>query len=288
MAKNLYFTKEHEQVRLAVRDFIKKEINPYCDEWEAAGFSPLHDLFKKMGDLGFLGIRYDAKWGGEGLDDWYELAFLEELGRIESDGVAMAITVQTHMATPAIHQFGSDYLKDTYLKPAIAGDMVSAIAVTEPDAGSDVSALKTTARREGDHYIINGSKTFITNGVQADFLTLLARTDDDPGYHSLQVLQHRIAQWLTETEALKQLTYHIVRMKMAGQDATREISMGKLLAGQLAGKVTDGCLQMHGGYGFMNDMKISRYFRDSRLTAIGGGANEVMSDIICKMEGLQN
>lgn len=385
MAKNLYFTKEHEQVRLAVRDFIKKEINPYCDEWEAAGFSPLHDLFKKMGDLGFLGIRYDAKWGGEGLDDWYELAFLEELGRIESDGVAMAITVQTHMATPAIHQFGSDYLKDTYLKPAIAGDMVSAIAVTEPDAGSDVSALKTTARREGDHYIINGSKTFITNGVQADFLTLLARTSDDPGYHSFglfvvpthlpgfsvsrkldklgmrssdtaelffdnlkvplenligregegfiyqmqqfqherfcvlpvvyqrmrsiiemtvnylrqrvvfgkpliskQVLQHRIAQWLTETEALKQLTYHIVRMKMAGQDATREISMGKLLAGQLAGKVTDGCLQMHGGYGFMNDMKISRYFRDSRLTAIGGGANEVMSDIICKMEGLQN
>jgi citronellyl-CoA dehydrogenase len=385
MAVNLYFTKEHERVRLAVRDFIKKEINPYCDEWEAAGFSPLHDLFKKMGDLGFLGIRYDAKWGGEGLDDWYELAFLEELGRIESDGVAMAITVQTHMATPAIHQFGSDYLKDTYLKPAIAGDMVSAIAVTEPDAGSDVSALKTTARREGDHYIINGSKTFITNGVQADFLTLLARTSDDPGYHSFglfvvpthlpgfsvsrkldklgmrssdtaelffdnlkvplenligregegfiyqmqqfqherfcvlpvvyqrmrsiiemtvnylrqrvvfgkpliskQVLRHRIAQWLTETEALKQLTYHIVRMKMAGQDATREISMGKLLAGQLAGKVTDGCLQMHGGYGFMNDMKISRYFRDSRLTAIGGGANEVMSDIICKMEGLQN
>ena len=148
--------------------------------------------------------------------------------------------------------------------------------------------MKTTARREGNHYIINGSKTFITNGVQADFLTLLARTSDDPGYHSLQVLQHRIAQWLTKTEALKQLTYHIVRMKMAGQDATREISMGKLLAGQLAGKVTDGCLQMHGGYGFMNDMKISRYFRDSRLTAIGGGANEVMSDIICKMEGLQN
>ncbi len=101
-----------------------------------------------------------------------------------------------------------------------------------------------------------------------------------------QVLRHRIAQWLTETEALKQLTYHIVRMKMEGQDATREISMGKLLAGQLAIKVASGCLQMHGGYGFMNDMKISRYFRDSRLTAIGGGASEVMSDIICKLEGL--
>ena len=383
MAKNLYFTKEHEQVRKAVRDFIKKEINPYCDEWEEAGVSPLHDLFKKMGDLGFLGIRYDPKWGGEKLDYWYELAFLEELGRIESDGVSMAIMVQTHMATPAIDQFGSDFLKETYLKPAIAGDMVSAIAVTEPDAGSDVFALKTFAKKEGDHYVINGSKTFITNGVQADFLTLLARTSDDPGYHSFglfvvpthlpgfsvskkldklgmrssdtaelffdnlkvpvenligqegegfiyqmqqfqherfcilpmvcqrtrriiemtvdylrqrvvfgkpliakQVLRHRIAQWLTEVEALKQLTYHIVKMKMEGRDATREISMGKLLAGQLASKVTDGCLQMHGGYGFMNDMKISRYFRDSRLTAIGGGANEVMCDIICKLEGL--
>ena len=383
MANDFYFTKEHEQVRLAVRDFIKKEINPYCDEWEEAGQSPLHDLFKKMGDLGFLGIRYEPEWGGEGLDYWYELAFLEELGRIESDGVSMAITVQTNMATPAIHQFGSDYLKETYLKPAIAGDMVSAIAVTEPDAGSDVFALKTFAARQGDHYVINGSKTFITNGTQADFLTLLARTSEDPGYHSFglfvvpthlpgfsvsrkldklgmrssdtaelffdnlkipaenligregegfiyqmqqfqherfcilpivyqrmraviemtvdhlrkrivfgkpliskQVLRHRIARWLTEIEALKQLTYHIVRMKMEGRDATREISMGKLLAGELANTVTGGCLQMYGGYGFMNDMTISRYFRDSRLTSIGGGASEVMCDIICKLEGL--
>jgi citronellyl-CoA dehydrogenase len=383
MAKDLYFTKEHDQVRHAVRDFIKKEINPYCDEWEDAGSAPLHEIFKKMGELGFLGIRYDTKWGGEGLDYWFELVFLEELGLIESGGVSMAITVQTNMATPAIDQFGSDYLKETYLKPAIAGDMVSSIAVTEPDAGSDVFALKTTAKRDGDHYVINGSKTFITNGVQADFLTLLARTSDEPGYHSFglyvvptnlpgftvsrkldklgmrssdtaelffdnlqvpvvnligkegegfiyqmkqfqherfcilpivymrmrsiveetiaylkqrivsgeplinkQVLRHRIAQWLTEIETLKQLTYHIVRMKAEGQDATREISMGKLLAGQLSEKVTSGCLQMYGGYGFMNEMIISRHFRDSRLTSIGGGASEVMSDIICKTEGL--
>lgn len=383
MANDLYFTKEHEQVRQAVREFIKKEINPYCDEWEEAGQSPLHDIFKKMGDLGFLGIRYDPQWGGQGLDYWYELVFLEELGNIDSDGVSMAISVQTNMATPAIDQFGSEYLKEKYLKAAIAGDMVSAIAVTEPNAGSDVFALKTFAQKEGDHYVINGSKTFITNGTQADFLTLLARTSEDPGYHSFglfvvptnlpgfsvskkldklgmhssdtaelffdsvkvpaenlignegegfiyqmqqfqherfcalpmvykrlrgvidmtvaylkqrvvfgkpliakQVLRHRIAQWLTEIEALKGLTYHIVRMKMAGQDATREISMGKLLAGELATKVTSGCLQMHGGYGFMNEIKISRYFRDSRLISIGGGASEVMCDIICKLEGL--
>jgi citronellyl-CoA dehydrogenase len=382
MAKDLYFTKEHDQVRKAVRDFIKKEINPYVDEWEEQGSAPLHEIFKKMGDLGFLGIRYDPKWGGEGLDYWYELAFQEELGGIDCGGVTMAISVQTSMATPAIAQFGSDYLKETYLKPAVSGDMVTGIAVTEPDAGSDVAALKTTAKKEGDYYIVNGSKTFITNGTQADYLTLLARTSDEPGYHSFglfvvptntpgfvvskkldklgmrssdtaelffdnmkipvenligeegegfiyqmqqfqherfvtlpmtyasmirvieitkehlrqrivngkplmakQVLRHRLAQWVTEIESLKQLTYHIVRMKMAGMDATREISMGKLLAGQLSSKVTDGCLQMFGGLGFMNEMKISRYFRDSRLTAIGGGANEVMCDIISKMEG---
>jgi citronellyl-CoA dehydrogenase len=382
MTKDLYFSKEHDQVRKAVSTFIKKEINPHVDEWEAEGIAPLHDLFKKMGELGFLGIRYDPKWGGQGLDYWYELAFLEELGNIECGSLPMAISVQTNMATPAIAQFGSDYLKEHYLKPAIAGDKVAAIAVTEPDAGSDVAALKTTARREGDHYVINGSKTFITNGTQADFLTLLARTSDDPGYHCFglfvvptnlpgfvvskkldklgmrssdtaelffdnlkipienligqegegfiyqmqqfqherfcalpmayvtmrnvidltiehlrqrivfgkplmakQVLRHRLAQWLTEIESLKRLTYHIVRMKEAEMDATKEISMGKLLAGELSSKVTDGCLQMFGGLGFMNEMKISRYFRDSRLIAIGGGANEVMCEIISKMEG---
>ncbi len=383
MAQDLYFTKEHEQVRRAVRDFIKKEINPFVDEWEEQGTTPLHKIFKKLGDLGFLGIRYDPKHGGLGLDYWYELAFLEELGGIDCGGIPMAIGVQTNMATPAIDQFGSDYLKETYLKPAIAGDMVGAIAVTEPDAGSDVAALKTFAKREGDEYVINGSKTFITNGTQADFLTLLARTSDEPGYHCFglfvvptnlpgfvvskkldklgmrssdtaelffdnlrvpaanligkegegfiyqmqqfqherfftlplayigmrdtiemtmdylkkrivngkpllakQVLKHRLVQWMTETEALKQLTYHIVRLKMAGQDATKEISMGKLLAGQLSSKVSDGCLQMFGGAGFMNEMRISRTFRDSRLTAIGGGANEVMSDVIAKLEGM--
>jgi len=381
MAVDLYFSKEHDQVRRAVRDFITKEINPYVDEWEENGIAPLHEIFKKMGDLGFLGIRYSEELGGMGLDYWYETAFLEELGGIECGGIPMAIGVQTNMATPAIDEFGSDYLKETFLKPAIAGDLVGAIAVTEADAGSDVAALKTVAKREGDEYVINGSKTFITNGTQADFLTLLARTSDEPGYHSFslivvptktegfivskkldkmgmrssdtaelffdnmrvpvkncigaegegfiyqmmqfqherfftlpmsyislernirmtieylkerivsgkplirkQVLRHRLVQWLTELEGLKQLTYHIVRMKMAKQDASKEISMGKLLAGQLSNKVTGGCLQMFGGSGFMNEMRISRAFRDARLTAIGGGASEVMSDVIAKME----
>jgi len=378
----IYFTKDHEMVRRAVREFVDREINPYMDQWEAEGAAPLHDLFKKMGELGFLGIRYDPEWGGEGLDYWYELVFLEELGRVHGSGLPTAIGVQTHMATPAIAEFGSDYLKQTFLKPALKGEMVAAIAVTEPGAGSDVAAITTTAEKDGDGYLINGSKTYITNGTQADFLTLLARTSDDPGYHAFslfvvptdtagfsvsrklqklglrssdtaelffdgvrvparnrigrenegfiyqmqqfqheryaalpmsyvaaenimaltvehirqrevfgkpliarQVLRHRLADWATEAECLRQLTYHIVRMKSEGVDVTREVSMGKLYAAQLLQKVADGCLQMHGGLGFMNEMLISRYYRDARLFSIGGGADEIMREIICKVEG---
>jgi len=380
-ADQLYFTKDHEMVRRAVRDFVKKEINPHVDEWEDAGIAPLKSLFKKMGKLGFLGIRYDPKYGGQGLDYWYETVFLEELGHIKALGLAVAITVQTNMATPAIDEFGSEYLKQTYLKAAIQGKKVGAIAVTEPGAGSDVAALSTFAERKGDHYVINGAKIYITNGTQADFYTLLAKTSQDPGYHAYslfvvpadlpgvevsrkleklgvwisdtaelffdqvkvpadhlignegegfiyqmrqfqherfsllpfacvatrdmidltldyirerivfgkplirrQVLQHRLAEWTTEIECLKQLIYHIVRMKQAGLDATREISMGKVIAGKLISKVADGCLQMHGGMGYMKESIISRYYRDARGLSIGGGADEVMLGVIAKIE----
>ncbi|MCP3924956.1 MAG: acyl-CoA dehydrogenase [Desulfobacterales bacterium] len=379
---SIYFTKEHELVRKAVRDFVNKEINPYVDKWEEDGHIPLHDLFGKMGELGYLGIRYDEQYGGEGLDYWYDTVVIEEFAKIPCGGVPMAIAVQSHMATPAINDFGSDYLKEKYLRPAIKGELVAAIAVTEPDAGSDVSALKSFAREEEDCFVLNGSKTFITNGTQADFLTVLARTSEDPGYHSFslfvvptdlpgfnvskkldklgmrssdtaelyfddmripkenligvkgegfihqmmqfqherfsaipmayigakeminecveylkgrvvfgkplikkQVLRHRLAHWLAEIESLQQLTYHIVRMKENKVDATREISMAKLLAGEVLNKVADGCLQMFGGMGFMNEMRVSRFYRDSRLISIGGGANEVMSDVIAKFSG---
>ena len=380
---DLYLTKDHEMVRKAVRDFVDKEINPNVDQWEEQRFTPLKPLFQKMGELGFLGIRYDPEYGGEGLDYWYDLVFLEELGRIQGLGLAVAITVQTHMCTPAIAEFGSEYLKETYLRPAISGDMVGAIAVTEPGAGSDVAALATTAKKEGDAYVLNGSKMFITNGTQADFYTLLARTSDEAGYHafsllvvpsnlpgvkvgrkleklgvwdsdtaelffdnvqvpaenligregegfiyqmqqfqherfsllpfactamqvmidltveyirgrvvfgkpliSRQVLRHRLADWATEIECLKSLIYHIVRMKMAGLDPSREISMGKLIAGPLMSRIADGCLQMHGGMGYMHEMIISRYYRDARGLAIGGGADEVMREVVAKMHGL--
>ena len=127
----LYFNKDHQMVRRAVSDFVKKEINPNLDEWEESELLPLHDLFKKMGDLGFLGIRYDPAYGGQGLDYWYETVFLEELGHIQGLSIPSAVIVHTNVAVPAIDMFGSQFLKDTYLKPAISGDMISGWAVTE-------------------------------------------------------------------------------------------------------------------------------------------------------------
>ncbi len=383
MENDIYFDKGHDQVRKAVRDFVNRELNPNVDEWEEKGVIPLHDVFGKMGKLGFLGTRYPEEYGGEHLDYWYEIVVFEEIARCKGCSLPMAAAVQTSMATPAIFDYGSDYLKNTYLKPALEGKLVSSIAVTEPCAGSDVKAIITTARRDGDFYILNGSKTFITSGTQSDFLTLLARTSDDPGYHSFglfvvptnlpgfnvgkkldkigmrasdtaelffdnmkipaenligkegegfiyqmqqfqherfsvlplsyivaeemiagtiqylkerivfdkpliakQVLRHRLAQWMSEVESVRQFTYHIVRMKMLGKDVTREISMGKLLGAQLVTKVADGCLQMYGGSGLMNEMLISRYYRDVRLLSIGGGADEVMCDVICKLSGM--
>ncbi len=377
----MYFNETHNMFRETLRRFIDNEINPHIDEWEEKG-TPLHDLFKKMGQLGFLGVRYDPKYGGQGLDYWFEVVFLEELGRIRGLGVATAIAVQTNMATPAIAAFGSDYLKEKYLKAAIAGDMVCAIAVTESNAGSDVFAIRSKAKKQGDYYVLNGSKTFITNGVQADFLTLLARTGETGGHHAFglfvvpmylqgvsvskkldklglrssdtaelffdevkvpaenligqedegfiyqmqqfqherfamipgayicakemidltveyirqrivfgkplitrQVLRHRLARWLTEAECLRQLAYHIVRMKMEGLDPTREVSMGRIISSELINKVADGCLQMFGGMGFMNETLISRYFRDARIMSIGGGASEIMHEIVAKIEG---
>ena len=160
-------------------DFIKKEINPNVDQWEADGIAPLKDIFKKMGDLGFLGIRYAPEHGGQGLDYWYDTVFLEELGHIKALGLSTAITVQTHMATPAIDEFGSDYLKDIYLKAAIAGDMVGAIAVTEPGAGSDVAGLRTRAVRDGDNWKISGQKIWTSYADKADWIFALIRTDRD-------------------------------------------------------------------------------------------------------------
>ena len=375
----MQFTEEHNALRQTVAQFVDNEINPHADEWEAAGIFPAHELFKKMGDLGLLGINKPEAYGGMGLDYSYAVIFSEELGRVRTGGVSMGIGVQTDMATPALARFGSKELCEEFLVPAIAGDAVFSIAVSEPHAGSDVAAIKTTAKKDGDDYVINGSKMWITNSTQADYLCLLANTSDDhkhlnkslivvptktPGVsfsekldklgmrssdtaqvffdnvrvpqryrigeegmgfvHQMQqfqeerlfaaagnlksmenciqdtieytsqrqafgkpildnqVVHFRLAELQTEVEALRALTYDAVEGYINGEDVTMKASMAKLKVGRLVREVTDSCLQYWGGMGYMWDNPISRAYRDTRLTSIGGGADEVMLSIICK------
>ena len=184
----MQFTAEHNIFRNTVRAFVENELNPHVDEWEEAGIFPARDVFRKAGELGLLGIEFDPAYGGGGADHWYTVILGEEMGRCDAGGPPLAITVQTDMATPTLAVHGTHELKQQYLAPALRGELVASIAVTEPDAGSDVAGLKTYARRDGDDYVINGSKIFITNGVQADFITLLARTSDEGGSHGMSLI----------------------------------------------------------------------------------------------------
>ncbi|HEY5636686.1 MAG TPA: acyl-CoA dehydrogenase family protein [Burkholderiales bacterium] len=172
------FTHEHEELKRNLKRFIDKEINPHVDDWEAAEQFPAHDVFGKMGKLGFLGLTKPEAFGGSALDYSYAMTMAETLGHIRCGGVPMAIGVQTDMATPALARFGSDALRREFLAPAIAGDAVACIGVSEPGAGSDVASIKTTARKDGGDYVINGAKMWITNSLQADWMCLLANTSE--------------------------------------------------------------------------------------------------------------
>jgi citronellyl-CoA dehydrogenase len=375
------FTPEHRQLEDTVVKFVQKEINPFVAEWERAAQFPSHEVFKKLGDLGLLGLKYPEEFGGAGLDFSYSMVMAEALGECNCGGVPMAIGVQTDMATPALARFGSDALRKEYLTPTITGDYVACLGVSEPGGGSDVAALKTSARSEGSDYVINGSKMWITNGLQADWCCLLANTSEGPAHknkslivvpmdapgiskqkiHKIgmdssdtaqlffdnvrvpkrnligqeglgftfqmlqfqeerlwgaagslrsldrlidqtiaytrerkafgksvldnQVVHYRLAELRTEVEALRALTYRAVEMYIGGKDVTRLASMAKLKCGRLSREVTDSCLQYWGGMGYTLDNPISQAFRDSRLISIGGGADEVMLGIICKLEG---
>lgn len=374
------FTEEHNQLRKLVRDFVDREINPNVQEWEDNPPFPAHTLFKKMGDVGLLGVTKPEKYGGMGLDYSFASVVHEELGRCHCGGVPMAIGVQTDMATPALARFGSDELCKEFLIPAIAGDMVTAIGVSEVGGGSDVAALKTTARKDGDDYVINGSKMWITSATQADWICLLLNTsegkvhqnkslvvvpmktkgitldkplkklgmhasdtaqvyfedvrvpqryrigDEGAGFmyqmlqfqeerlfaainslcgmetvidstiaycrerHTFgkplidnQVIHFKMAELKTEVEALRALCYRAVEEYVGGANVTMWASMAKLKAGRLVREVSDSCLQYWGGMGFMWDNPASRSYRDSRVASIGGGADEIMLGIICKI-----
>ena len=172
----MLYTQEHLELQRSVKKFIESEINPHVDAWEAAEIFPAHELFKKMGDAGFLGINKPQEYGGMGLDYSFQLAFVEALGDVRCGGVPMAIGVQTDMATPALARFGSDELRREFLAPTIAGDRVCSIGVSEPGAGSDVASIKTFARKDGGDYVITGTKMWITSGTQSDWICLLANT----------------------------------------------------------------------------------------------------------------
>ena len=169
------FTPEHDELRAAVRRFVEKELAPHVEEWEAEGYFP-DWVFRRCGELGFLGLHYPERWGGAGGDLAAEIVFVEELARCGAGAIAMAVSVQTDMATPALAEFGTDDQRERYLRPAITGEKIAAIAITEPDAGSDVANISTRAERDGDIWRITGRKIFITNGARADFLTLVAQT----------------------------------------------------------------------------------------------------------------
>lgn len=379
----MIFTEEHLALKKTIEKFVADKINPNVEEWEAHSPFPAHSLFKKLGNLGLLGITKPTEYGGSGLDYSYGLIMAEALGSAHCGGVPLAIGVQTDMATPALARFGSDELKRNFLVPAIAGDFVASIAVSEPNAGSDVAGIKTTALKKGDDYVISGTKMWITNATQADFFCLLANTSDDKAHFNKsliivpsktpgiqiekplnklgmrssdtaqiffdevrvpqsfrigaegqgfmmqmmqfqeerlwgaanairgmencvqatieycqqrqtfgtrlidnQVVHFKLAELQTEIEALRALVYRACEQYVHGHDVLALASMAKLKAGRLIRQVSDECLQYWGGNGFMWDNLVSRQYRDGRLASIGGGADEIMLGIICKMMGI--
>jgi alkylation response protein AidB-like acyl-CoA dehydrogenase len=376
------FTEEHEAVRKTIRRFVETELVPHVEEWEKQGYFA-DWVIPRMGELGFLSLRYPEKYGGAGGDYFMGIVLAEELARCGAGGLPMAVAVQTDMATPPIMQFGTEEQIKKYLIPALKGEKVACLGITEPNAGSDVASIQTRAVRDGDHWVINGRKTFITNGVRADFITLVAKTNPDLGYNGVslflvdkdtpgfsvtrklekvgmrcsdtaellfedcrvpaenllgvenrgfhqimwelqgerligaagavagaqytfekcleyarqrtqfgkplirhQVIAHKLAEMATEIEAARQLVYSTARKFAAGEYPVKEISMCKLVGGQVSFQVADAALQIYGGYGYMMEYGVQRSWRDSRLNRIGGGTDEIMKEVIAKSLGL--
>jgi len=382
------FCEQHEMFRAAVRSFVDKEVAPHVEEWEAAGRIP-KSIWPRLGQLGFLGVEYDEAYGGGGADFLTTAVLCEEAARSRSGSFAMALGVHTDMASPHLYWTGSEALKERYLPGICRGELLTAIAVTEPGGGSDVAAIQTRAVRDGGHYVLNGAKMFITNGAFADVYFVAARLAgtgsgtsdrrhqgismflverDTPGFtvsrtldkmgmrasdtaelafadvrvpaenllgregqgfyevmrifqrerlvaglHTTamceraledtiaylqqrqafgeplskkQALRHRLADLATQIEAMRWLTYAACLKYQAREDAVREISMVKLFTADAAQKIAYECVQLHGGYGYMREYPVERFFRDVRLMTIGGGTSEIMREIIAKQMAL--
>jgi len=373
-----YFTEEHEIFRQSLRAFLQKEVVPHIDSWEASGCID-RAVFKKFGEMGYFGLQYPEAYGGMNLDLFYSVVFLEELQRINSGGFAAAMWAHAYLSLVHLEKEGSKEIKEAYLVPGIQGTKVGCLCVTEPFAGSDVAGMRTTATRKGNNYVLNGSKTFITNGVYADYLIVAAKNHpviDDAGislfvldrtmpgitasplkklgwkasdtaeiafdnvvvpagnllgtegdgfgyilqHFSLermvmgvnaharaayaleytlqymserkafgktidrfQALRHKVADLASELEMCKAFNYNIVQRMDKGEYLVKEASMSKLMSTKIADKIINECLQLLGGYGYMEDYPLARMFRDSRLGPIGGGTSEILREIIAKI-----
>ncbi len=202
-----YFTEEHEMFRQSLRSFLEKEVKPNIDKWEEERFTP-RSIWKQMGDMGFLGLGYPEDYGGSNLDFFYDVVFNEELCRMNSGGFAITQQVVQYMSCPNILKYGSDELKQKYLPGIISGELISSIGITEPSAGSDAQNIKTTAIRDGDHYVVNGSKTFITNGIYGDFVVTVVKTDPNAGAAGVSLLIIEQKMEGVSTRKLKKLGWH--------------------------------------------------------------------------------
>src|SRR3981189_260520 len=182
----MYFSDAHKAPRPHISKFLEKEVKPHLEEWEEKTFPD--SIFKRLGELGFLGLRYPPEYGGQGGDYFSAIVLSEEMAKAGAGGLGMAVAVQTEMATPPVFKFGTDEQKRKWLAPAIRGEQIAAIAITEPDAGSDVAGIKTVARREGDHYVVNGRKIFITNGARCHWALVVTKAERERGHGGFNLL----------------------------------------------------------------------------------------------------
>ncbi len=380
------FTDEHEMLRRTVRAFVEKEVAPHVDAWEEAGRLP-RGLWRRLGELGFLGLEFPAEYGGGGGDFLSSVVLGEEMARCRSGGVAFSVLVHTDMSSPWLTRYGTDAQKRAYLPGIIRGDTVCALGITEPGTGSDMAGIRTRAVRDGDRYLLTGSKIFITNGVHGDLYFVAARVagrgeaegerskryhgismflvergapgftvsrrldkmgmrasdtaelafqdcpvpsanllgEEGRGFQQLaaglqrerimaavlalsgaaqaledttaylkarqafdgpladkQVLRHRVADMATEIEAARHLVYHAASLYAADRECATPVSMAKLFATEVANRVAYQAVQLHGGYGYMREFPVERFFRDVRLWTIASGTSEIMREIIAK------
>jgi len=375
---SLYFTEEHEFFRKSFQDFLKKEVVPHIDTWEQTGTIDRF-IWEKFGEMGYFGLATPEAYGGMDLDIFYTIIFIEELQKINSGGFAAAIWAHEYLAMTHLNKEANEAQKQKYLVPSVTGEKIGCLCITEPFGGSDVGGMRTTAVKKDDTYVINGSKTFITNGVYSDYLIVAAKTSPELGNKGIsifvidrdlpgisatkldklgwrasdtaeiafdnvvipaenlmgeenlgfpyimqhfalerlimgvnaharsewaleytigymkertafgkpiskfQALRHKVADLASEVEMAKTFNYVTAKRLDDGEYVVKEATMSKLLSTKIADQVAYDCLQLLGGYGYMEEYPLARNLRDSRLGPIGGGTSEILREIISKM-----